>query len=111
MVYKEPLLKRILDLALSVLMLGMAMPVILPISMAIKLEDGGPVFHRQKRWGRNGKRFGVYKFRTMVPDAERKFGITQAQVNDTRTTRIGRLLRAMGLDELPQILNLSLIHI
>ena len=106
MVYKEPILKRILDVALSVLMLGMAMPVILPISMAIKLEDGGPVFYRQKRWGRNGTRFGVYKFRTMVPDAERKYGITQAQENDTRTTRIGRLLRAMGLDELPQILNI-----
>ena len=106
MVYREPILKRILDVALSVLMLGMAMPVILPISMAIKLEDGGPVFYRQKRWGRNGTRFGVYKFRTMVPDAERKFGITQAQENDTRTTRIGRLLRAMGLDELPQILNI-----
>ena len=106
MVYREPLSKRILDVGLSVLMLGMAMPVILPISMAIKLEDGGPVFHRQKRWGRNGTRFGVYKFRTMVPDAEQKFGITQAQENDTRTTRIGRLLRAMGLDELPQILNI-----
>ena len=106
MAYKEPLSKRILDVALSVLMLGMALPVILPISMAIKLEDGGPVFYRQKRWGRNGTRFGVYKFRTMVPDAERKFGITQAQENDTRTTRIGRLLRAMGLDELPQIINI-----
>ena len=106
MVYKEPFSKRILDVALSVLMLGMAMPVILPISMAIKLEDGGPVFHRQKRWGRNGTRFGVYKFRTMVPDAEKKFGITQALENDARTTRIGRLLRAMGLDELPQILNI-----
>ena len=106
MIYKEPIIKRILDLTLSVLMLGMAMPVILPISMAIKLEDGGPVFHRQKRWGRNGTRFGVYKFRTMVPDAERKFGITQARENDKRTTRIGRLLRAMGLDELPQIMNI-----
>ena len=72
MVYKEPISKRILDVALSVLMLGMSLPVILPISMAIKLEDGGPVFYRQKRWGRNGTRFGVYKFRTMVPDAEQK---------------------------------------
>ena len=106
MIYREPILKRILDVALSVLMLGMSIPVVLPISMAIKLEDGGPVFYRQKRWGRNGKRFGVYKFRTMVPDAEKKFGITQAKENDTRTTRIGRLLRAMGLDELPQILNI-----
>ena len=106
MIYREPISKRILDVGLSVLMLGMSIPVILPISMAIKFEDDGPVFYRQKRWGRNGTRFGVYKFRTMVPDAERKYGITQAQENDTRTTRIGRLLRAMGLDELPQILNI-----
>jgi lipopolysaccharide/colanic/teichoic acid biosynthesis glycosyltransferase len=106
MVYKEPLSKRILDVVLSVLMLGMAFPVILPISMAIKFEDGGPIFYRQKRWGRKGKRFGIYKFRTMVPDAEKRFGITQAQENDARNTRIGRLLRAMGLDELPQILNI-----
>jgi lipopolysaccharide/colanic/teichoic acid biosynthesis glycosyltransferase len=64
------------------------------------------VLYRQKRWGRNGTRFGVYKFRTMVPDAEKIYGVTQAQENDKRTTRIGRLLRAMGLDELPQILNI-----
>ena len=56
--------------------------------------------------GQKGKRFGVFKFRTMVPDAERRFGITQARENDERITRIGRLLRAMGLDELPQIVNI-----
>jgi len=95
-----------LDIGLSTLMLGVAMPVILPISALIKIEDGGPVLYRQTRWGRNGKRFGIFKFRTMVPDAEKKFGITQARENDDRITRIGRLLRAMGLDELPQIVNI-----
>ena len=106
MIYQEPRLKRLLDICLSALMLGMALPVILPISVAIKLEDGGPVLYRQTRWGRNGKRFGIFKFRTMVPDAEKKYGITQARENDDRITRIGRLLRAMGLDELPQIVNI-----
>ena len=106
MIYQEPKLKRLLDIFLSTLMLGMALPVIVPISALIKIEDGGPVLYRQTRWGRNGTRFGVFKFRTMVPDAEKKFGITQARENDERITRIGRLLRAMGLDELPQILNI-----
>ena len=106
MIYQEPRLKRLLDICLSALMLGMALPVIVPISALIKIEDGGPVLYRQKRWGRNGTRFGVFKFRTMVPDAEKRFGITQARENDERITRIGRLLRAMGLDELPQIVNI-----
>ena len=88
-------------------MLGMSLPVILPISMAIKLEDGGPVFYRQKRWGRNGKRFGVYKFRTMVPDAEKKYRYYhKSRKKILALRRVGRLLRAMGLDELPQILNI-----
>ena len=106
MIYQEPRLKRLLDICLSALMLGMALPVIVPISALIKIEDGGPVLYRQTRWGRKGKRFGVFKFRTMVPDAEKRFGITQARENDERITRIGRLLRSMGLDELPQIVNI-----
>lgn len=104
--HKEPLLKRPLDIILSTVMLLLSVPVSLPISLAIKLEDGGPVFYRQERWGKGGTRFRVYKFRTMVPDADRKFGLKQAIENDQRITRIGRLLRAMGLDELPQILNI-----
>jgi lipopolysaccharide/colanic/teichoic acid biosynthesis glycosyltransferase len=73
---------------------------------AIKLEDGGPVFYRQQRWGRFGKKFMVFKFRTMIPDADKKFGLKQAKENDQRVTRIGRILRATGLDELPQIINI-----
>ena len=91
---------------LSGVMLALSVPVSLPIALAIKLEDGGPVFYRQTRWGKGGTRFRVYKFRTMVPDADRKFGLKQAIENDMRITRIGRLLRATGLDELPQILNI-----
>ena len=102
----EQILKRSLDIFLSGIMLFLSVPVVLPIALAIKLEDGGPVFYRQERWGKVGTRFRVYKFRTMVPDADRKFGLIQAAENDRRITRIGRLLRAMGLDELPQILNI-----
>ena len=102
----EPILKRTLDIILSGIMLFLSVPVFLPIALAIKLEDGGPVFYRQERWGKGGTRFGVYKFRTMLPDADRKFGLKQAAENDLRITRTGRLLRAMGLDELPQILNI-----
>ena len=104
--HKEPLLKRPLDIILSGVMLTLSVPVSLPIVLAIKLEDGGPVFYRQERWGRGGTRFEVYKFRTMLPDADQKFGLKQAAENDHRITRIGRILRAMGLDELPQILNI-----
>ena len=102
----EPILKRPLDIILSGIMLFLSVPVSLPIALAIKLEDGGPIFYRQERWGRGGTRFGVYKFRTMLPDADQKFGLKQAAENDHRITRIGRILRAMGLDELPQILNI-----
>jgi len=102
----EPLLKRPLDIILSFLMMVLSLPVSIPIALAIKMEDGGPIFYRQERWGRNGTRFRAYKFRTMVPDSDSIFGIRQATENDFRITRVGRLLRAMGLDELPQIINI-----
>ena len=102
----EPILKRSLDIFLSGIMLFLSMPVFLPIALAIKLEDGGPVFYRQQRWGKGKSRFGVYKFRTMSPDSDQKFGLKQASENDHRITRVGHVLRAMGLDELPQILNI-----
>ena len=104
--FKGLILKRTLDIILSGIMLFLSVPMSLPIALAIKLEDGGPIFYRQERWGRNRTWFRVYKFRTMVPDADRKFGLKQAAENDHRITRIGRILRAMGLDELPQILNI-----
>ena len=105
---KEPFLKRPLDVLLSTLMLILSAPVSVIISLAIKLEDGGPIFYRQERWGRDGKRFRAYKFRTMVPHSDKVFGIKQATENDSRITRVGRILRAMGLDELPQIISIFL---
>lgn len=99
-------LKRALDMTLSIFMLVASFPFCAAISVAIKLEDKGPVFYRQKRWGRDGLHFRAYKFRTMRPDSDKIFGIRPAQEDDHRVTRIGRVLRAMGLDELPQILNI-----
>jgi lipopolysaccharide/colanic/teichoic acid biosynthesis glycosyltransferase len=103
---REPVLKRPLDIFLSCLMLLLSAPVYILVAAAIKLEDGGPVFYRQERWGRWGRKFTVLKFRTMIPDSDKKFGLRQASVNDQRVTRVGRLLRACGLDELPQVINI-----
>jgi len=103
---KEPLLKRPLDITLSVLMLMATAVVWLVIAAAIKLEDGGPIFYRQERWGRNQSRFQVLKFRSMVSSSDRDFGVRQATENDSRITRVGRVMRATGLDELPQLLNI-----
>jgi lipopolysaccharide/colanic/teichoic acid biosynthesis glycosyltransferase len=105
-VAKEPLLKRPLDIVLSCFMLILSLPVFLPIALAIKLEDGGPIFYRQERWGKDGRRFWAYKFRTMVPNSDDELGIISARENDHRITRVGQILRAMGLDELPQIINI-----
>jgi lipopolysaccharide/colanic/teichoic acid biosynthesis glycosyltransferase len=78
----------------------------LAIAILIKLEDRGPIFYRQERWGRFGKKFTVLKFRTMIPDSDKKYGLKQATENDDRITRVGRILRACGMDELPQLLNI-----
>jgi lipopolysaccharide/colanic/teichoic acid biosynthesis glycosyltransferase len=104
--FREPLLKRLLDILISLSMLLASIPLSVFIAIAIKLEDGGPVFYRQQRWGRSGKKFMVLKFRTMIPDSDKKYGLKQATVNDHRITRVGRVLRAAGLDELPQIINI-----
>ena len=104
----QPSLKRPLDIVLSALMMILSLPVSLPIALAIKLEDRGPVFYLQERWGRSGTRFKAYKFRTMVPNSDQDYGIKLAEENDSRITKVGKVLRAMGLDELPQIINILL---
>ena len=73
------------------------------IAAVIKIEDGGPVFFSQERVGRLGRPFEALKFRSMVMDAEAGVGAVQASHNDPRVTRVGRLLRATALDELPQL--------
>jgi lipopolysaccharide/colanic/teichoic acid biosynthesis glycosyltransferase len=95
--------KRLLDVVLSGTGLIASAPLWALIALAIKGEDGGPVFYDQERSGINGRRFSVRKFRSMVPDAERHTGALQAAEHDPRVTRVGRLLRATAMDELPQL--------
>jgi lipopolysaccharide/colanic/teichoic acid biosynthesis glycosyltransferase len=101
-----PNLKRPFDIALSGIGIVCSLPLWIIFALAIKLQDGGPVFYTQERIGKKGRIFKVYKFRSMVPDAERDMGPVQAQENDPRVTRIGRLLRATAMDELPQLWNI-----
>ena len=75
------------------------------IALAVRLEDGGRVLHRQRRVGRTGREFDLIKFRTMVEGAERHSGPVWAAALDTRVTRVGALLRRFHLDEIPQIVN------
>jgi lipopolysaccharide/colanic/teichoic acid biosynthesis glycosyltransferase len=95
--------KRALDVLLSGMGLVASSPLWLLLAALIKLEDRGPVFYAQERVGEGGRAFRAYKFRSMVPDAERDVGALQAGVNDARVTRIGRLMRATAMDELPQL--------
>lgn len=97
-------IKRIFDVIVSAIGLIILSPLMLVIAYLIKREDGGPVFYRGVRVGRYGKPFRIYKFRTMVVDAEKLGGPSTAD-DDPRITRIGRVLRKYKLDELPQLIN------
>jgi lipopolysaccharide/colanic/teichoic acid biosynthesis glycosyltransferase len=100
------MIKRVFDATLAAAGLLVSWPLWLVIAVAIRLEDGGPVFFRQSRVGRHGKLFDALKFRSMVPDADKAFGPVQAREHDPRVTRVGRLLRATAMDELPQLWNI-----
>jgi lipopolysaccharide/colanic/teichoic acid biosynthesis glycosyltransferase/predicted protein tyrosine phosphatase len=98
--------KRAFDLLVAGLGLLASAPLWGLIALAVRLEDGGPVFYGQERVGRHGRRFRGLKFRSMVPDADRRFGPRQAGEADPRITRVGRWLRATAMDELPQLWNI-----
>ena len=100
------MLKRGFDILLSGLGLVVSLPLWGMISMAVKLHDGGPVFYRQQRVGKDGRVFTGLKFRSMIPDSDRKWGVVPAAANDPRITRVGKLLRATAMDELPQLWNI-----
>jgi len=104
--HRPILAKRLLDMALSGTGLVLSMPLWALIAAAIKLEDRGPVFFGQERVGRGGRVFRVLKFRSMLPNAEAKVGALQASENDPRVTRVGRIMRATAMDELPQLLSI-----
>ncbi len=101
----QRLTKRIFDLTLCLIAMIPAAPLMLIIALAIKLEDGGPVFYKQKRATLDGKVFEILKFRSMVVDAE-KYGAVPATEKDPRITKVGNIIRAARVDELPQILNI-----
>lgn len=102
--------KRSFDLAVSAALLLTMLPIMLLTALAIKLESKGPVFYTQERVGASGKPFTIYKFRSMFTDAE-KDGLPQwARLNDDRTTRVGRIIRRLRIDELPQLINVFLGH-
>lgn len=100
------LLKRPVDVFFSSLSLLLSAPLWVVISLSIKLDDRGSVFYGQERVGQGGRRFWSWKFRSMAPDSDERFGPLQAKAGDSRVTRVGRVLRATALDELPQLWNI-----
>ena len=99
-------LKRAMDIAISLTGIIIASPIMLLIALAIKAEDKGPVFYKQKRATIGGKEFDILKFRSMIVNAEAAGLSIPATGNDPRITKVGRIIRATRLDELPQIINI-----
>lgn len=98
--------KRFLDVTASFLGLVLLSPLMLAVSILIKIDSRGPVIFRQTRIGRNGKVFEIYKFRSMCVGAEKTGSGVYSGKGDARVTRIGKILRATSIDELPQLLNI-----
>lgn len=99
-------IKRIMDLVICLVAMIPAAPIMLLVALAIKLEDGGPVFYKQARMSLDGKVFDILKFRSMIVDAEKDGRSIPATGHDPRITKVGRFTRATRIDELPQILNI-----
>ena len=102
------IVKRVVDIFLCILALPFVLLVALPIAIAIKIEDGGPVFYKSRRIGKHFKEFNMLKFRSMkvsAPDLRNEDGSTFNSKNDDRVTRVGRFIRETSLDELPQFFN------
>ena len=102
----QQLLKRIMDLVICLPVAIVALPFMLITPLLIKLEDGGPVFYKQKRVSLGGKEFEILKFRSMIVDAEKNGNTGGATTNDPRITKVGKFIRATRIDELPQLLNI-----
>lgn len=99
------LIKRLFDIVMSIVLLVVLSPVFLIVSLFIKADSKGPVFYRQERVTQYGKMFKIFKFRTMVVNAD-KIGSLVTINNDSRVTKIGKKLRKYRLDEIPQLLNI-----
>lgn len=100
------IVKRLLDIILAALALILLSPLMLSAALAVKLSSSGPAIFKQKRLGRNGKEFNFYKFRSMVVNAEKTGSGVYSGKSDPRVTKVGRILRATSIDELPQLFNI-----
>ncbi|RHP52814.1 sugar transferase [Clostridiaceae bacterium AF31-3BH] len=103
--FEQRVMKRAMDVIISGCMILVASPFMLLTAIAIKLEDHGPALFKQERVTLNGRKFYIYKFRSMIVDAE-KNGAQFSSKNDSRITKVGKFIRATRLDELPQLLNI-----
>ncbi len=97
--------KRFFDLSTAAVGLALLSPLFVAIAILIWLDAPGPIFYRGRRIGRHGRPFQIYKFRSMIPDAESRGGTTTAS-GDARLTRVGRILRRYKIDEMPQLINI-----
>lgn len=95
----------IFEAAFAIFLLVLFSPIMLAVAVAIKLSMGGKILYSQTRVGKDGQNFKIYKFRTMIENAEAKTGAILATKNDPRITRLGKILRASHVDELPQLIN------
>ncbi|MDZ7765250.1 MAG: sugar transferase [Melioribacteraceae bacterium] len=101
----EKKVKRAMDIAISFVFLILTSPLMILTSIAIKLDSKGPVFYKQERSGLNGEVFKIIKFRSMVQDAEKTSGPVWSMKDDPRITRVGRIMRKLRIDEVPQVIN------
>ncbi len=101
----EKKVKRLMDVVISFLFLIITSPILLLTAIAIKIDSKGPVFYKQERSGMNGDVFKIIKFRSMVQDAEKKSGPVWSTKDDPRITRVGKIIRKLRLDEIPQVIN------
>lgn len=99
-------LKRVLDIVFSFLALVILSPFFLVTAVAVRLDSRGPVIFRQKRLGLDARAFDIYKFRTMCVGAEHMGSGVYSGADDARVTKVGRILRALSIDELPQLVNI-----
>lgn len=103
--YKK-FVKRAMDLFLSFVILLLLWPLMLIVALAVRLESKGPAVFKQTRLGKNGKEFTLYKFRSMVQNAEHTGSGVYSEKGDARVTKVGRFIRATSIDELPQVFNI-----
>lgn len=110
MMYRDAI-KRLMDFSVSAFAMPILVPLIAAVAIGIKLDDGGPIFHRGERMGKDGRIFRMFKFRSMKvnsPDLRNADGSTFNGDTDPRVTRIGKILRKTSIDEIPQLINVLL---